>query len=152
MKTHFKPLVLAMILGTATLTAMAQPAGDAPPQGGDHMGHMREHMQEHMTKRIEELKAKLKLSPQQEAGWSTYVAAMKPSAPAAHPRPEDWAKLTTPERLDKLRDLRKGHDVEFNKRDDATRTFYTSLSAEQKKVFDDATAHMSPEGHRPGPR
>ena len=160
MKTHFKPLVLAAILGTAALTALAQPAGDAP-QGGDRMGAMHEHgrerMQAHMAKRLDELKAKLKLSQQQEASWTTYVAALKPGAmAAAHPRPEDWAKLTTPERLDKMRELRKAHEAEFNKRDDATRAFYSGLSAEQKKAFDDNTARAMQDGHRPhggaGPR
>lgn len=152
MKTHFKPLVLAAILGTAALTVLAQPAGDAP-RGGDRMGamheHGREHMQAHMAKRLDELKAKLKLNPQQEASWTTYVAAMKPGAMATPPRPEDMAKLTTPERLDKMREMRKAHEAEFNKRDEATRTFYGSLSAEQKKAFDDNTARAMQDGHRP---
>jgi hypothetical protein len=35
-----------------------------------------------------------------------------------------------------MRELRKQRDAEMDKRDDATRTFYATLSAEQKKTFD----------------
>jgi hypothetical protein len=105
-------------------------------------------MKAHMDKRAADLKAKLKLSTEQESSWNAFVAAMKPPARASMPKREDMAKLSTPERLDKMNELRKQRDAAFEQRDAATRTFYGSLSAEQKKVFDESTARSS---HRHGP-
>ncbi len=162
MKVNFKPVVLATVLATSALMALAQP-GPAPAAGpgagpGMHQpdperrARMQDRMKEQMSKRAAELKAKLKLSAEQEGSWNTYLAAMKPAAHPPVPKREDIAKLSTPERLDKMRDMRKQRDAEFDKRDDATRNFYSSLNAEQKKVFDDNTARPFEEGHRRGPR
>lgn len=162
MKANFKPLVLATVLATAALATLAQP-GPTPAPGPDagagmhrpdpeRRAQMQDRMREHMAKRAAELKAKLKLSAEQEDSWNTYVAAMKPAANAPMPKREDIAKLTTPERLDKMRELRKQHEAEADKRDAATRSFYGSLSAEQKKVFDDNTARPFHEGRHRAPR
>jgi periplasmic protein CpxP/Spy len=45
-------------------------------------------------------------------------------------------KLTTPERIDKMRAMRVQRDTEMDKRADATKAFYATLNAEQKKIFD----------------
>lgn len=153
MKTRFKPALLAALLATSTLSVLAQPAGDPHPEGGPGMHRpgpeQRERMKEHMAKRVAELKAKLKLSPEQEGAWNAYLATMKPAEPSAAPKREDIAKLSTPERLDKMREMRLQRDAELDKRDAATRSFYSALSAEQKKVFDEQTLrHMHPGGPR----
>jgi Spy/CpxP family protein refolding chaperone len=49
---------------------------------------------------------------------------------------EDWAKLTTPERLDKMQALKAERDARMDKRIDATKSFYAALTPEQQKVFD----------------
>jgi protein CpxP len=162
MSKHFKPAVLAALLATSALAVLAQPAGGPPPEGGpgmqqsepEHRAHRQERMKAHMARRAAELKADLKLTPEQESGWNAYLAAMKPSAPPARPQREDIAKLSTPERLDKMREMRQQREAEFDKRDAATRSFYAGLSAEQKKAFDARTAHpMHEEGRRHhGPR
>jgi len=66
------------------------------------------------------------------------------------PKHEDMAKLSTPERLDKMNELRKQRDAAFEQRDAATRSFYGSLSAEQKKIFDESTARSNRHGHHRG--
>lgn len=156
MKLNFKPALLAAVLSTSALAVLAQPVGGPPPEGGPRAHQPgpehRARMQEHMGKRVAELKAKLKLTPEQEGGWKAYLAAMKPATPPAPPKREEIAKLSTPERLDRMRALRQQHAAEFDKRDEATRTFYAGLSAEQKKVFDDSTARPFHEGRRDGPR
>lgn len=162
MKANFKPAVLAAGLATSALMALAQPGpgpaadpGAGPdmhqPDGG-HRAQRQDRMKEHMARRAAELKAKLKLNADQEASWSAYLAAMKPAAHQPVPKREDLAELSTPERLDKMRDLRKQHEAEVDKRDAATRNFYGSLSAEQKKVFDDNTARAFHVGRQRGPR
>jgi len=155
MKVNFKPVVLAAVLATSALVALAQsgpgPAAGAGPgmhqPDGERHARQQERMKEHMAKRAADLKAKLKLSAEQESNWNAFLAAMQPPARASMPRHEDLAKLSTPERLDKMNELRKQRDAAFEQRDAATRTFYSALNADQKKVFDESTARS----HRHGP-
>ena len=162
MTSMFKPLksvntlILAGIMATATLAATAQtvapaaPATSAAPAKaggpqGDRMGrHDPAKMQARMAKHQAELKAKLKVTPAQESAWTTFTAAMQPPAHGARPdraaMKAEFDKLTTPQRIDKMRELRAQRTTEMNaamdKRGDATKTFYSALSAEQQKVFD----------------
>lgn len=162
MRKHFKPAVLATLLATSALAVLAQPAGGPPPQDGpgmqqsapEHRAHRHERMKAHMAQRAAELKADLKLTPEQEGSWNAYLATMKPSAPPARPKREDFAKLSTPERLDKMRDMRQQREAAFDKRDAATRSFYAGLSPEQQKTFDARTARRMHEEGRShhGPR
>ncbi|MFN4350861.1 MAG: Spy/CpxP family protein refolding chaperone [Hylemonella sp.] len=160
MKVNFKPVVLATVLATSALMALAQ-SGPGPAAGagagpgmhqpdGERHARQQERMKEQMAKRAAELKTKLKLSTEQESSWNAFLAAMKPPAHASMPKREDMAKLSTPERLDKMNELRKQREATFEQRDAATRTFYGSLSAEQKKVFDESTARSGRQGHHRG--
>lgn len=143
MKSVFKPVLLAGLMAAA-LTTLAEPGpGTGPGTGNpsasanpEFRDRMQARMQRHIDRRSADLKAKLKLSAEQESAWSSYVAAMKPPAFGQYPSRSDMDKLTTPERLDKMRELRKQREAEMDKRDDATRAFYATLNAEQKKVFD----------------
>jgi Spy/CpxP family protein refolding chaperone len=73
---------------------------------------------------------------------------MKPNAKMHENRPDraELAKLTTPERIDKMKALRTQHMTDMNaamdKRDQATKTLYAALSPEQQKVFDSEHARM----------
>jgi protein CpxP len=163
MKSVFKPLLLAGLLASAGFSALAQaPAmGEGPGMMGgamhDGMKHERmgnmdgSKMQAHMDKRHAALKAQLKLTPAQEGAWSSYTAAMKPPVDMMKQHYADQAelaKLSTPERIDKMKALRAQHMNDMNavmdKRGDATKAFYATLTPEQQKVFD---AHaMYPQG------
>ncbi len=155
MKSLFKPLLIAGLLATAGLTAFSQsPLGrgmgtDCMDKGG-HMNPAR--MQAHMDKKSAALKAKLKLTSAQEADWATYVAAMKPPADmmARQAQHAELAKLPTPERIDKMKALRGQHMAEMtlamDKQGEASKTFYATLSPEQKRTFD--SAMMSQRGDR----
>jgi periplasmic protein CpxP/Spy len=147
-------LVLAGLLATAGVGAIAQsptnPQGDAgttatSPQAnprGERMGrHDPAKMQAYMAKRQAEMKAKLKITPAQEGAWTAFTAAMQPPASmmGGRPGPEqhlEMDKLTTPQRIDKMRDMRTQRMAAMDKRMDATKTFYAALSPEQQKVFD----------------
>lgn len=160
MKVNFKPVVLAAVLATSALVALAQsgPGPNAGPGAGPGMHQpdgerhalQQKRMEEHMAKRAVDLKAKLKLSAEQESNWNAFLAAMKPPARASMPKPEEMAKLSTPERLDKMNELRKQRDAAFEQRDAATRSFYGTLNADQKKVFDENTARSHRHGHHRG--
>jgi periplasmic protein CpxP/Spy len=169
MKLSSKRLFLATIVmascGYAAVasaqTAVPAPAG-AQPQMQDRMqrgdgASFRDRFlgnhQERMAKRQAELKAKLKITPAQEGAWTTFTASMQPPAHMVggmgmrhDPKVQaEMAKLTTPERIDKMRTLRAERmtamTAEMDKRGAATKAFYAVLSSEQKAVFDAIAPH-----------
>ena len=142
-------MATAALAATAQTTAPAAPAVSATPThpGGHHGDRMGRHdpaqMQARMAKHQADLKAQLKLTPTQEGAWTAFTASMQPPARIARMTPAqraDMDKLTTPERVDKMRALRGQHMAEMtasmDKRGDATKTFYAALNADQKNVFD----------------
>jgi len=159
MKPVFKTLLVASLLAAAGFSTFAQGSGAMMGHGGDdRMGHMdSSRMEQMMAKRNADLKAKLKLTPAQEGAWTTYVAATKPLVSTMkHPDRAEIDKLTTPERIDKMRALRAQQLPEMNaamdKHDEATKTFYAALNDEQKKVFDAEHARMGDRKHGHGNR
>ena len=164
MKSGFTSLILTGVLASAGFAVFAQTTTPEAPRGptvaasgakhqhgamGGMHGKMdtakREAMQ---TKHMAALKAKLKLTAEQETAWNSFTAAMKPPARMEHPRPDqtEMAKLTTPERIDKMRALRNQHMAErsafMDKREEAVKGFYAALNADQKKTFDAEHARM----------
>lgn len=150
MKFAPKRLFVAGLLTTMAAAAMAQtsPAAPAAADGhamNDRMGQRDPaKMKEHMAKRQAELKAKLAITPAQEPAWSAWTATLQPPATRpARPSREEIAKLSTPERIDKMRALSAQRQAEMDKRADATKAFYGALTADQKKVFDAETMRFA---------
>jgi hypothetical protein len=109
-----------------------------------------ERMQEHRAKRLAALKDKLKLNAGQEGAWSSFTAASQPPAGARPSRMDraEFAKLTTPQRLERMQTRQAERSAMFAKRADATKTFYAALTPDQQKTFDTETAHFGgPRGH-----
>lgn len=149
-------LILTGIMTAASLAATAQTVAPAAPSAagapahaaghhGDRMGrHDPAQRQARVAKHQTELKAKLKLTPAQEGAWTAFTASMQPPARGARPdraaMKAELDKLTTPERIDKMRALRAQRMTEMSaamdKRGDATKAFYSALNADQQKVFD----------------
>lgn len=160
MKKTIPTLFITGLLGLAGFAAHAQPApmGDHDPMHPPHeAGRMDPARMEQMINRqMNDLKAKLKLTPQQEPAWTTFTAAMKPTGEMMAKRPDraELDKLSTPERLDKIKALRAQHTAEMNalmdKRDEATKTFYAQLTSEQKQIFD--AEHARRGQHHTAPR
>ena len=162
-RPYFRPLLACAVLATASLGAMAQPAGGPPPDGHGkpHMARMDPaKMQERMHQRQAELKARLQLSPGQEAAWNSFVEAHKPpTRPQRMTREEreqrraEFAAMTTPQRLDQMQALKARRDAEMQGRADATRSFYAALTPAQQKVFDQSTLRGRHDGgpHHGGP-
>ncbi|MGB3071029.1 MAG: Spy/CpxP family protein refolding chaperone [Ottowia sp.] len=165
MTQHPKRLFLAGLLAaTLGATAMAQTpppaapaAGEAPaqPAAGKQRPHMnpeqfRQRMAEHHAKRMNELKAKLQLTPPQENAWNTYTAAMQPPARDGHQRMdrEAFGKLTTPERIDRMQAMQAERQTAMRQRGEATKAFYAQLTPEQQKTFDSETLRHGRHGKR----
>ena len=133
-------IVAAILAGIAgvSATAIAQGAGPQAGQPAQRMEQMhKQHTQRHAEHQTQ-LKAALKITASQEAAWNAYVAGTAPNPPASAPgmTKEDWFKLTTPQRLEKMQAHRAERDAVMSKRIDAVKTFYAALTPEQQKVFD----------------
>lgn len=155
--------VAALLAGAAavasaqtTATPPAAPEGAYSAPHGMHGGRGQPDsakMQAFMATRQAELKAKLNITPEQEGNWSSFTAAMKPPAMGMQ-RPDraELDKLTTPERIDKMQALRDKRQATLNQtmhqRGEATKAFYSTLSPEQKKVFDAESLKFGPRHQR----
>ena len=123
-------------------TIQAQP-GAQPPATHQHAREDRaqrfERMKQHRAERLSALKEKLKLTPAQEGAWSSFATAQQPAARSPEQARMDraeFAKLTTPQRLDRMQARQAERSAMFTKRADATRSFYAALTPEQQKTFD----------------
>jgi Spy/CpxP family protein refolding chaperone len=160
--------VLALLAGTAfaqaTTPAPTPAASSAHRQAKGH-GEMHERhghhgrsydsakMQKRYDQRMAELKKSLQITPAQEPAWTEFSNAVRP--PATAPQMPDRAameKMTTPQRLDQMQAMRKQHMAQMDQREAATRAFYSRLSAEQQKRFDEQGRRMGHGGehHRDG--
>lgn len=155
-----KPFVRRSLVAAALLAAMAGVSATAiaqnmPPQGTPQPPRMEQMHQRHAEHQTQ-LKAALKLTASQEAAWNAFAKATEPN-PNLHPplSREDWAKLTTPQRMEKMQALRAERDARMAKRMDAVKTFYAVLTPEQQKAFDGhffggfagPRMHGGPDGH-----
>jgi periplasmic protein CpxP/Spy len=143
---------LAAAFAGLSATAMAQSTTATPAsptatqqaqdgaQNGQRDAKRAQHMadtQKRMAERQATLKAELKITAQQEPAWNAFVARTAPDSHPARQGPrEDWSKLTTPQRLDKMAAMRAERDARMAQRHDAIKSFYAALDTEQQKVFD----------------
>jgi hypothetical protein len=141
----FAPIAAAA-LALTVFAAQAQtpppaPAAPMATHEGHGQGDMAARMQERMQRRMEGLKRILQITPAQEGAWNTWAAAMKPSAQMMQMRGQrhELERLTTPERIDRMRQLRTQRNAEMDRRADATKTFYAQLTPAQQKAFDEVS-------------
>lgn len=157
----------ALLVGASTV-AMARGGNDCGPMSGmngempsgPRAEKMHARMGEQFAKRQTELKAKLKLTAEQEGAWTTFTAAMAPPNMANMPRmnPAEMQALTTPQRIEKMQTQKAERDAQMGKRLEAIKAFYGTLTPDQQKVLDAQPMHGMPGGHgqgghhRTGPR
>ncbi len=115
----------------------AQPAGPSAEQREQKRAERHAQMQKKMAERQAAFKAELKLTPEQEPAWNAFIARTQPQAAPVRQAPrEDWSKLTTPQRLDRMQALKAERDAVMARRVEAIKSFYATLNADQQKVFD----------------
>lgn len=137
-----QPTTNAAPTTTAQAATPAKPAAPTAEQRDQKRAERMARMQQKMAERQAAFKAELKLTPEQEPAWNAFIARTQPQGrPARQGSREDWSKLTTPQRLDKMQALKVERDAAMTKRVDAIKSFYASLNADQQKVFD--SKHMS---------
>lgn len=162
MKSFAKPLLVVTLLAAAGFSAFAgsRMGGDCDGAMSMGMGHGEhrmgraspEKMQAYMDKRQAELKTALKLTAAQEGAWTTFTTAMKAPASLMDLRldRESMAKLTTPERIDKMQAMQAERHAAMEQRAKATKAFYATLTEAQKKVFDEQAMRHGRKGSRDG--
>ena len=145
-------LLAAMALPVLAQQPPAAPAAPTAPAKAAEGRHERHHgdMAQRHAKRLADLKAQLKLTPAQESAWTTFTTAMQPGERPARLDRQDMDKLTTPERIDRMRALRAQQSAEADRRGEATKTFYAALTPEQQKTFDSRGQNMPGKGGQRG--
>ena len=117
----------------------AQGAQDARAQWRSMTPEQRQQArQQRHAQKAAALKQKLAIAPDQEGAWASFQQAMQPAAGQARAQGQrqDWKQLTTPERIDRMRELRTQRMAEQDRRGDAVKAFYATLKPEQQKTFD----------------
>jgi hypothetical protein len=133
------------------ITTPATAADAKPARAHVDRAQRMERMQAKRAQRLAELKQKLKLDASQEGAWNNFTAAQqRPARAAGQARIDraEFAKLTTPQRLEHMQARQAERSTRFAQRVEATRSFYATLTPAQQKTFDAETVHF---GHRGGP-
>jgi hypothetical protein len=128
-------------LGTVALAQSDAPAAaaSAPVTAQHRHGtpeQWHERMAQYHAKHMADLKAALAITPEQEGAWSQFEAAMQPPQPQPRGERGEWAKLTTPERIDRMEQRMAERQQHFKQMGDAVKTFYAQLTPPQQKTFD----------------
>jgi periplasmic protein CpxP/Spy len=90
-------------------------------------------------KRLETLKSDLKLNASQEIAWTEWVGKIKGDHKdweENRKNIESFANLPALERMEKMLTFSKEHIAKQESRLAATKTFYATLSPEQRQIFD----------------
>jgi Spy/CpxP family protein refolding chaperone len=142
----------ALSLGGAMLGAQAQSqAPDAHPKAQLSKEERQARHAEFAAKRdqmraqrVAKLHDELRITPAQESAWNGFVASMKrpQHAGGQHGDRAAWAGLSAPQRAEKMIERQKARTAAMEQRLAALNSFYSVLSPDQKKVFDDRTARM----------
>jgi len=133
------------VLGSSAMAQAQAPAPAAP--SASHQGNHGRHydpakMQERQAQRLADLKQKLQITSAQESAWNSFTAAVRPNGDRKRMDRDAVARMSTPDRIDHMRVLRQQRAAEMDRRGEATKAFYATLTAEQQKVFDAETARM----------
>ena len=143
MRTHGTRLLLTLaLLGPVAAAAEPAPPPEAAAPGPESEGPWTGHGHRHLQERLEELHKALKLSEAQESGWNAFVAKIKEQQAAKKAARPDFGalkQLPAPDRLQRLIEFGKARQAALEEILSATRTFYDTLSPEQRQTFDDLT-------------
>lgn len=138
-------VVVSLIAGSGMMVGSAfavAPNGNQGHGGCESMHGDMDHAkwEAHRAEHLAALKLKLKLKPEQEAAWSAFATASQAGMRAMHEgkqaERDEFAKLTTPQRLDKMLAKADERRAQLAERAKAVKTFYAQLTPEQQGVFD----------------
>lgn len=153
MNTIRKNIVIALTaFGLAGAAIGVQAQTQAPAAEGRHghalsveqrqakMAEFKAKRQAARAERQAKLRDALKLSPAQQPAWDAFVASMTPAHKAdraARPDRAQLANLTAPQRMQMRIERQKQRTAHMEARLSALNSFYSALTPEQRKVFDE---------------
>lgn len=124
----------------ATNVGATASAPNRSAEQGKRMQQRQQAMQAGMEKHHTRLHEQLKLTPQQEGAWTTFMEATKPrQAPmtdSAKAERQAMGAMSAPERMEKILGHAKQRLAHMQQHLDALKTFYAVLTPEQQKIFD----------------
>lgn len=138
-----RALLVGLLAGTGMLATSSFAVSSATGKmdcAAKHDQHGQKSHAERMEQRAKHrvaLKAKLNLTAQQEAAWNTFTAERQAqTAPSGdrQARREAFAKLTMPQRLDKMMEMAEMRRAKMLERTQATKAFYAQLTPEQQRI------------------
>jgi len=156
------PLLAVLFLAVAPQAQAqqdaAQPAAQAPAQAKGKPGPRGERgdytKPENVEKHIADLRAKLTISPAQEAAWNDLAKAMRDNAARMRTLIENWRKkdgaANAVDRLKMHGEMADEHAQAMRGLIPAFEKLYGMLSEEQKKIADEAFSHRMGKGKRQG--
>ena len=146
---------LAAVAMTAASSVYAQSSSPSSPSSPGNMAGMNMHnpdgmdrakmaekIKAGMAKHLAEMHDKLKLSAAQEPAWKTFTDAITSGAIPTRPDRAAMEKMTAPERMEKMLAFSKERQVRMESHLAALKTFYATLTSEQKKIVDASHIHM----------
>lgn len=144
---------LAALLVGASAAVLSAPSfahrGDCTAYGSMGGRQADGRFAERMKMQQQRLHDALKLTPQQEPAWAKFQETHPFAGMTNRPDPAEMAKLTAPERADKMLEFQKLHQDAMSRHVVAMKDFYAQLTPEQKKTFDEQT-QMGKRGMRDG--
>lgn len=137
MKRSTRPLiaalaVLGLVAGGASYAAAAADTGCGPQTMGRPAADF-------AASRLDRLHAELKLSPEQEAAWKAWAEPIRQQSAAMRDRRgerEAMTRLPAPERMEKTLERMKEHERQMEAGLASLRSFYATLTPEQRQTFD----------------
>lgn len=140
-----RTLLVGLVAGSGILAASAfampeQGAAGKPGCEARHGHKVHGNWEDRRAEHLAALKEKLKLAPEQEAAWETFVAAsssgMRHTQGDSAAMRDAFEKLSTPQRLDKMLERSEVRRARMAERAAAVKAFYGQLTPEQQEVFD----------------
>lgn len=156
------PKISLLILAATGQWSLAAPTNDVPLLSDGKPGGMHrpvkpdsEHGARFLAARLDSLHAALRIKPEQEPAWQKWAATVK-AAPQnwkeKHPNTPTLAKMTVPERLEKMVDFAKERLARLEERLAETKAFYDVLTPEQQQTFNKDFNFWPHAGHAEHPQ
>jgi periplasmic protein CpxP/Spy len=141
------------MLATASMaTNTGAPANNCEARQGQKVMKESAKWREQRAAHLAELKAQLKLKPEQEAAWQAFSSGVESGVRGRNmdrqAMRDEFAKLNTPQRLDQMLAKSEARRGKMLQRVETTKAFYAELTPEQQSVFDSRTRMKRQHGHK----
>lgn len=102
---------------------------------------------ERIAQHQQKLHDQLKITPAQEAAWKAFTAKSTPTAPIQRPSRDELAKLSAPERMERMLGMMKDGEARLATHLAAVKEFYAVLTPEQQAIFNQQFRRMGRHRH-----